>query len=344
MKYTIKIASETSLHTCSDFFSISNCFGNRYSNIIYFIDSNLKSTHLNIDSHLENKVFLPSGESIKSLEEYQKICAYLSTKKLDKNTLLVAIGGGALSDLIGFVASTYLRGIPLAIVPSTLLGMVDASIGGKNGLNFLNSKNQIGTVYQPRYIIICISLLSSLPTKEISYGISEIIKYGFIKRKRILSHINLIDLNRINYNLLSNIINECIEIKLKIVMYDPLDNSLRRILNFGHTIGHALESLYQLPHGIAVAYGMKFSVKLSDNIFHTNNSMRLNSYLNKFKLTESIEWSPAEVYKVIKKDKKIHDKSIDFILISKIGNAVIYTMPLEDLRQYLFIAKKENWI
>lgn len=207
-----------------------------------------------------DNLIIEPGEKSKSFENYKLLLESITkdTKKI------VALGGGVVGDLAGFAASTYKRGIGLVQVPTTLLAMVDSSIGGKNGINLGNKKNYVGTVYQPEKILIDISFLKSLPKEEIRNGVAEIIKYGYIfgnpKLERIGRGITAEDKD------MEEIITQCCKNKLEVVEKDEKDRGIRHVLNFGHTIGHAIELLCNLSHGEAISIGMAKEAEIAEKL------------------------------------------------------------------------------
>lgn len=205
-------------------------------------------------------VTFQGGEKAKNRRTKEKIEDALFEKKLGRDTFLLVMGGGVVTDLGGFVAATYCRGIPYLSIPTTLLGMVDASIGGKTGVNVKAGKNLIGAIYSPEEIFIDLSMLSTLPDEEMLSGSAEVIKYGLIRDKSIFYALREApdSWNQRDLDLLKKVIKECVHIKKKVVEHDLKESGERRILNFGHTIGHAIENLeeYTLSHGEAIAIGM----------------------------------------------------------------------------------------
>lgn len=217
------------------------------------------------NSLISNKNFIISpGEKSKSLENYKEIMGLLG----NTNTI-VALGGGVVGDLSGFIASTYKRGINLIQIPTTLLAMVDSSIGGKNGLNLGSRKNYIGTIYQPKQILIDPLFLDTLPEEEFQNGIAEIVKYAYLFGKpsleRLKSGLTAKDVD------IEEIISLCCENKLEVVKKDEFDSGFRHILNFGHTIGHAIELLCNLSHGKAVSIGMVIELEIGERIGITSS-------------------------------------------------------------------------
>ncbi len=244
--------------------------------------------------NLINKKYIyicEENEQCKSIIEYQKIINFLHTNGCNKNSLIIAIGGGTITDLVGFVSGTYMRGIAMLSVPTTLLGMVDASIGGKTALNFEYSRNLIGLYYNPISIIIYSNFIQTLNKNEIINGLAEIIKYALILDIKLFNQLeNSINeiLSLENEKLLDQIIKKCIKYKNDIVQKDQFDNNIRNILNFGHTVGHALESYYdfKMPHGLAVLYGMLSASYLSyqQQLLSENDYNRIKILINTFNL------------------------------------------------------------
>ena len=199
----------------------------------------------------------PAGESTKNFDEYQKCLEYLLKNNVHRSSHLIAIGGGATSDFAGFVASTILRGIPWSVIPTTLLAMVDASIGGKTAINSSFGKNLIGTFHKPENIWLNSKFLKTLNNDEIQSGKGEILKYALLDK-------DLFEVIQTNPDDLAQIIYQCAEYKSQIVANDYLEQGGRKVLNLGHTIGHALEKIYQIPHGVAVVWG----IFLQDQLFN----------------------------------------------------------------------------
>jgi 3-dehydroquinate synthase len=213
-------------------------------------DKNVFKNYKRLIEQSGNRYFvIKSGENSKSIETYAKII-----KNLKDDNRIISFGGGVVGDIAGFVASTYKRGVPLIQVPTTLLAMVDSSIGGKNGINLKKKKNYLGTIYQPKMVLIDPLFLETLPLNEFRNGIAEIIKYGMIFNKPLLKRIEK-KLNATDEDL-ERIIACCCKIKAKVVELDEQDKGYRHTLNFGHTIGHALELLHNLKHGQAISIGM----------------------------------------------------------------------------------------
>lgn len=270
---------------------------------------------------------IPAGESFKTRQTKESLEDQLLTKSLGRDTCIIALGGGVVTDIAGFLASSYCRGVPLVMIPTTLLGMVDACIGGKNGVNTSFGKNLIGSIYQPRKVLIDPSLLTSLPKNELRNGVVEMIKHGLIAD---LSYFEFLEnhsaeILALDPLYLERAIRDSCQIKIQIVEKDERENGLRRLLNYGHTIGHALENLsqYRLSHGEAVAIGMlvesHMAVQmgiLAPHVLERTQKI-LQSYQLPLKLPEPI--SHEELLKQMIHDKKAFKSVPRFTLIRDIG-------------------------
>ncbi|MCK4777580.1 MAG: 3-dehydroquinate synthase [Actinomycetia bacterium] len=277
------------------------------------------------------QIVLPDGEEYKKIETIQNIYSSLLDKYIDRSSVIIALGGGVIGDMAGFGASTVMRGIKFINIPTTLLAMVDSSIGGKTGFNHMKGKNLIGTFYQPEQVYIYTDFLDTLKDNEYRSGISEIIKYGLIKKPDIINFIsdNIEKISKKEHNALFRLIYESVKIKGEIVEQDEKERSLRMILNFGHTLGHALEAAtdYQkFTHGDAVSIGMIFSLILSKNEKITDKyidkiiNLALKTGLP-VKPDISIKFS--KINKFIMYDKKNIMKKNRFILLEEPGRTVI---------------------
>src|SRR5579862_2236258 len=213
-------------------------------------------------------IVVPAGETAKSLKTVQSCYDRLAQHRLERKSYIVALGGGVVGDLAGFVAATYLRGIPFIQVPTTLLAQVDSSVGGKVGVNLKAGKNLVGAFHQPRLVLCDLDTLSSLPAREFRSGLAEVIKYGIICDARLFAHLehDLPKLLKRDPDTLTEVIARCCEIKADVVGQDETETGLRAILNFGHTIGHAIENISgygKYLHGEAISIGQVAAAKLS---------------------------------------------------------------------------------
>lgn len=318
-----------------------------YSKLILVIDKKL--TQFIPSSIFSDIIEIDGGDAIKSINVFNDLIHRIAISGLDRKGHLIAIGGGSISDLVGYAASVYLRGVSFSIVPSTLLSLIDASIGGKNGINFRASKNQIGTIYQPSGIYFFPEIIQKLPSEEMSDGFAEIIKYGLIMDGSLFQRLTAFNLESIlsNKALFEDIIHSCIIHKSTIVEDDPFEGNQRRILNFGHTIGHAIESSYGLSHGKSVGLGMLFAVKMSEYYYGFDSSLyqKLKEVLSRFNLPTSMEkFSAKVIFDKIKSDKKRENENIFFVLIPEIGKAKIEMITLAELNSYIIKAEQEGWM
>ena len=301
---------------------------------IIFIDSKLSSI-VNLDPKF--KIFeIEINESTKDLNTIQKIWKIMFSESLDRSSKIIGIGGGVLSDLVGFATSTFKRGANLSLVPSTFLGMVDAAHGGKTGFNNEFGKNQIGTFFIPEKIFICTEFLDSLSEIEMNNGIIESLKAGFLGDKEIIEMIYQDKLNN-----LEEIIKKSIQVKYNILKNDLRESNERMFLNLGHTIGHLIEkdSNYSISHGQAVAIGMLKGFEISESKFNLNSSIRdeFKSFLNKqsMKTEYSFNSNQSELKEIITNDKKVTSDVVKFVLIKNIQEPVLIDFSINDLLEVL---------
>ena len=283
----------------------------------------LPETEYWLNSENAIEIVLKAGERHKNLQTVQRIWKTLMKHCADRNALLINLGGGVITDLGGFAASTYKRGIKFINIPTTLLAMVDAAIGGKTGIDFGGGKNQIGTFAEAEEVIIDPVFLSTLPRRELLSGLAEMLKYGFI------SDANLLNTNLENYQ---DYILRCGEIKRGIVAHDPTEKGLRKVLNFGHTIGHAIEShclttIHPLLHGEAVAMGMAAALWLSVKQCGLEKKV-LNNYEKQLPILLSeaemnlTEADKEPIFSYLALDKKNKGEQPQFVLLEAVGNPV----------------------
>jgi 3-dehydroquinate synthase len=282
---------------------------------------------------------LDAGEAQKSWKTIEDLAAQLLQMGAHRGTTLVGIGGGTITDITGFLASVYMRGIDFGFVPTTLLGMVDASIGGKNGINMGPNKNMIGTIRQPRFILHDNQLLHSLPDAEWSNGFAEVIKYGCIADVRILKTLEISDLGwfRKYPGKLSELIVGCVDVKNKIVSADEQESGLRKILNFGHTAAHAFERVCGLSHGQAVGLGMLVACRISEQFAGLDSGFRtqLEQILKRYGLPTALEFDVHQVAGLLRSDKKRTDDAIDFVVLPRPGVAHTRLLPFAAVEEAL---------
>lgn len=280
---------------------------------------------------------LKDGEDQKNMKNYLKIVEKAVSLGLSRKDLIIAIGGGVVGDLAGFVAATYMRGIEFIQVPTTLLSFVDSSVGGKTGLDLPNAKNYVGAFYQPSMVFINLNFILTLDKKQILSGFGEVLKYAFIEasckadKSHLLIEFLSIAADRIldnNMNLLERLIKICLELKISVVTKDETESNLRKVLNFGHTFGHALETITnfrKFTHGEAVVYGMMFAFDYALELKMINQTY----YNLAFDLFERYGYKPLKhnfdrekLIDIMKHDKKSNQGKITMILPDKKGSVI----------------------
>ncbi|MBE5935253.1 MAG: 3-dehydroquinate synthase [Lachnospiraceae bacterium] len=280
------------------------------------------------------KYVVKNGESSKNSENYIRILEYLALHKVSRSDVLVALGGGVVGDLTGFVAATYLRGVKFVQIPTTLLAAVDSSVGGKTAIDLEAGKNLVGAFYQPQVVLCDYNTLNTLTEEVFSDGCAEVIKYGVIASEELFEACS----QGIKENI-ENIIYECVKIKRDIVAQDEFDTGLRQLLNFGHTIGHGIEacSNYEVTHGKAVAIGMilitKASVKLG--ICEKIVLDRLEKLIKLCALPFDTHYGVSELYQVMLSDKKVDGKMINLVVPTTIGKAILKRVSIDEMKDIL---------
>ena len=274
------------------------------------------------------EVIIPDGEKYKNIETVTNVISQIAELCIERNSPIISLGGGVVGDIGGFVASIYKRGLPHIYLPTSLLAMVDASIGGKTGINIQAAKNMIGTFYQPTLVAIDLSFLKTLPLSQMSYGIVEALKHGAIADSAYYNFIakNIDAIKAKQASLLQRLVRRSIHIKKNIVLSDELDMGMRAILNFGHTFGHAFETAggyMRLHHGEAVGLGMLAALKVAAKLgeLKEDYSESLTNILIEFNLPTSIpkELDKNKILNIISNDKKINNGEHTLILPLKLG-------------------------
>jgi 3-dehydroquinate synthase len=272
-------------------------------------------------------VDFPAGEASKDMQTSLRIVDQLRALGADRTSALIALGGGVVGDITGFVASIYMRGIPYIQVPTTLLAQVDSSIGGKTGIDLSTGKNILGTFYQPKGVFIDLAFLKTLERREMKNGLAEVVKYGIIDDPELFGILEAKAdaIKKGDVDLLEEIITRSCRIKKGVVEIDELEKGVRRILNFGHTIGHAIEteSGYTVSHGDAVSMGMVASAAISERMHYlpTEDRERIIALIRAMGLPDRISKSlkPKEIVARMKGDKKKAGDVLNFVLLKKIG-------------------------
>ncbi|MEX0981691.1 MAG: 3-dehydroquinate synthase [Bacteroidales bacterium] len=303
--------------------------------LVFLVDENVHRLHT---SRFEGMscLLVPSGEKQKTLSFTEEILRKMVFMEADRTSFLVGVGGGLVTDLAGFVASVFMRGIDFGFISSTLLGQVDASIGGKNGVNLDGYKNMVGVFRQPKFVWCDMELLDTLDQRELTSGFSEVIKYAAIRDLKLFDYIevHLDEILKRNPVALEAIVTSSVAIKADIVQADVNEQGERKLLNFGHTLGHAIEKLTGMMHGEAVAIGMVLAARLSCNMGFLDPAelAKLEKIIVAVGLPVKTDLLPTDLYETLLKDKKRTGDQIHFILLRSIGEAFIYRMELNSLR------------
>tara|TARA_B100000029_G_scaffold353246_1_gene345867 strand:+ start:600 stop:1601 length:1002 start_codon:yes stop_codon:yes gene_type:complete len=302
---------------------------------IIFIDSNVKSEYEFDEKYNIHEVLV--NEEAKIITTVEKIWEIMHLNSATRSTNVICIGGGVLCDVVGFATSTYKRGANLILVPTSLLAMVDASHGGKNGVNNNYGKNQIGTFYLPSEVLVCVEFLKSLNKEEINTGLIEVIKAGFIGNSKILDLVyedDSIDFNK-------GLIQLAIDVKTKIIKEDLKESDKRMYLNFGHTVGHLIESdsNYKVSHGEAVAVGILTALTISEKEHNLDKSYRNNfeTFLinSGFKTDYKFSKTREELLNLLNNDKKVKDSMISFVLLKSIENPILEKIEVEKVLEMI---------
>jgi 3-dehydroquinate synthase len=303
---------------------------------VFVTDENVFAAHEK-QFKKKNVIVLKAGEEHKNQTTVDSVIRQLIEMEADRKTILVGVGGGVITDITGYVASIYMRGVLFGFVPTSLLAMVDASIGGKNGIDVGVYKNMVGIIRQPSFLLFDTSLLQTLPDDEWRNGFAEIIKHASIKDAAMFKQLEQNDLCYYQKKKkdISDLVNRNALLKTKVVQLDEFEKGDRKLLNFGHTLGHALENQYELSHGQAISIGMAYASQLSQKSSGFKNVDRILNLLNKYGLPTFTEFDKDKVINVLKMDKKKTKDSINFILLEKIGKAFIKEISVQQLYENL---------
>lgn len=326
-KYIKEVAKTKKLAIVTDE-NVNKLYGNKIIEILKKEDFEIK------------KIVVPAGEESKSFKKYEKVLNEMLNFSMTRSDLIIAFGGGVVGDLTGFVASSLLRGVNFVQVPTTLLAQVDSSVGGKVAINTSYGKNLIGAFYQPIGVYIDPNLLETLTKRYFADGMAEVIKYGCIKDKELFYDLLNYTKEEFDENI-EKTIYRCCDIKREVVEKDEKDIGERMLLNFGHTIGHAIEKYFNyktFTHGEAVAVGMSMITKMAEGLGETNigTSDEILKILRKYLLPVRVQLKNKEkVLKTIGLDKKNIGRSLSIILLKEIGEAYIKKINLEDIENYI---------
>jgi len=307
-------------------------------NVVIITDVNVKRFYQN-NFPPHPVITIQTGEKIKNLDTVRNIYGKLVELGVDRSTFIVGIGGGIVCDITGFVASTFLRGVKFGFVSTTLLSQVDASVGGKNGVNFKGYKNMIGVFNQPEFVICDLNLLSTLPEKEVLCGLAEIVKHAAIGDADLFQYLeeNYQNALVLDAAVIERLVYDSVVIKSAIVNKDEKEKGERRKLNFGHTFGHAIEKTTGVRHGEAVSAGMVMASELSVKKGHlqAKDAQRIKNLLRDLKLPISLQADRKTVFDALRKDKKRQGDRINFVLLEDIGKPFVDKISIKELEDVL---------
>jgi 3-dehydroquinate synthase len=279
-------------------------------------------------------IVIKAGEAFKVQSTVDNVVEQLIEMGADRKTTLIGVGGGVITDLTGYVSGIYMRGIPFGFVPTSVLAMVDAAIGGKNGIDVGVYKNMVGLIRQPDFLLFDFSFLKSLPREEWVNGFAEIIKHACIKDAPMFS---MLEQNKLGFFqkdsvAFAKLVQRNALLKTKVVLNDEFEKGERKLLNFGHTLGHAIENLYKIPHGHAVSIGMGIACKFSETVTNFQGTNQVVKVLKQYGLPPQFEFDREEAFRILKTDKKKSNQSISYILLRRIGKAEIVPLSFEEIQ------------
>lgn len=301
-------------------------------------DENVNNLYRNVIDRIypgaAEVIVLKTGDQCKSFESYQNLIKILMDLEMTREDLLVAFGGGAISDLVGFVAATYKRGLRYINIPTTIIGQIDASIGGKVGVNFEGVKNQVGAFYDPLLVVIPLDFLETLPQEQIESGMGEVFKMSLIGSRKIYDLIGTPD-----FKITESVVAEILKVKMNIVEKDYFDRGERHVLNLGHTFSHAIESFtnFKVQHGVAVLMGIMGILRIGYKLGITKKEV-LDEVTEKIKslgYKDIKHYDYKDLRKYILKDKKAKVSGLDIVVISDIEQLAIINIPWEELDEVL---------
>ena len=303
--------------------------------VIVISDSSVDRTHHDLIAPYEY-ILVGQGEQAKSLATLDDIYRQLIELGADRTTFILGVGGGVVTDIAGFVASTYMRGVEFGFITTTLLGAVDASVGGKNGVNIGGFKNMVGTFSQPKFVVCDASLLASLPKREFRAGLAEVIKTAILGDKELFEILEQSSFEELRNNekLLESVIRHCVAIKASVVAEDEREGGRRRILNLGHTLAHAIEkSTSKLSHGEAVAVGLYYITNsaLTRKYISKNDAERIFALIERYGFDVALPIERNEVLKAVEGDKKRNGDSLHIIFPTAIGTVEDRVVPYTEL-------------
>ncbi len=303
---------------------------------IFITDENIFSFHKEKFEGWKT-IIIPAGEKNKSQRAADSVIDQMIELGADRHSFIVGVGGGVVTDLSGYVASVYMRGIKFAFAPTTILAMVDACIGGKNGVDVGIYKNLVGTINQPEFLLYDFKFLKTLPEEEWRSGFAEIIKHACIHEEEMFHFLEGKSLDEFmnDLELTGNLVEKNVDIKHSIVSGDENETGARKLLNFGHTIGHAIENINALLHGYAISIGMVAACRISEQVqgFAPEETKRIIRLFEKYALPVSIHFDKEGTWNILLRDKKKSGNSMDFVVLNKIGSGDVKKIPLVELKE-----------
>lgn len=297
--------------------------------VVVITDANIDRLYPDL-VHRYDYIIIGQGEGVKSLQTVERVYRELMEMGADRSTFILGIGGGIVTDIAGFVAATYMRGVDFGFVSTTLLGQVDASIGGKNGVNVADYKNMVGTFRQPRFVISDVTMLKTLPERELRAGMAEVVKSALVGDAELFSYIE----QMVDVMPYEEVVLRAVTVKARIVAEDEREGGIRRLLNLGHTLGHAIEKCTrEVNHGEAVAIGMSQIAHASVRcgMLAEDDAQRIDTLLDRLGFSLKLPVSIADVLREVKYDKKKSNNVLKVVLPIRIGECIVREMTFDEL-------------
>jgi 3-dehydroquinate synthase len=284
-----------------------------------------------------NTIVIKAGEAYKVQATVDMLIEQLIEMGADRTSTLIGVGGGVITDLTGYLASVYMRGIRFGFIPTTILSMVDASIGGKNGIDVGVYKNMAGVIRQPSFLLHDMVFVNSLPQHEWENGFAEIIKHACIKDAAMFRQLEAHSLKQYQNKktLLCKLIQRNAVLKTRLVQQDEFEKGDRKLLNFGHTLAHAIENMYELSHGQAVSIGITYACHISEQLAGFKQTDRVTGLLSKYGLPTYAAFDKTKAFEILQKDKKKVKDTMNYVLLDKIGKGIIKPIPLNQLEKII---------
>lgn len=308
------------------------------SQVVIVTDKNIQRLYQN-DFPDVPVITIDMGEGIKTLQTVEDILSRLIDLSCDRSSFIVGIGGGIVCDITGFVASIFLRGVKFGFVSTSLLSQVDASVGGKNGVNLTSYKNMVGVFNQPEFVLCDIQMLKTLPEAEISNGLAEIVKHALIKDADMLSFIEENQQNALSldYDTIFKLVADSVDIKSKVVQEDEKEAGERRKLNFGHTIGHAIEKIEKAGHGRAVSMGMVAAAEFSKEkgFISSSDVDRIKTLLTQLNLPVKLSYNAKDIISAAGKDKKKQGRDLFYVFLESLGKAAVEKISYDEMNRFI---------